>query len=166
MRPGARLTATCYCTSWWMYSTRGNRRLCPYLLGFNSGEIRSLRILAPQPPASAAAYEATIRDRYGDLADEFLQLYPSSNMPESVLATTRDALYGWTAERLVRKQTALRTAVFSVLLGSWLPGRRLCWFACLSRERIALRVRHLRWHAAALAEDSADGRGEEACRTR
>ena len=28
-------------------------------------------------------------------------------MIESMLATTRDALYGWTAERLVRKQTAL-----------------------------------------------------------
>ena len=28
-------------------------------------------------------------------------------MEESILATTRDALYGWTAERLVRKQAAL-----------------------------------------------------------
>ena len=28
-------------------------------------------------------------------------------MQESILATTRDALYGWTAERLVQKQTAL-----------------------------------------------------------
>jgi para-nitrobenzyl esterase len=28
-------------------------------------------------------------------------------MQESILATTRDALYGWTAERLVRKQAAL-----------------------------------------------------------
>jgi len=66
-----------------------------------------LMILAPHPPANAAAYEATIRDRYGDLADEFLRLYPSANMQESILATTRDALYGWTAQRLVRKQTAL-----------------------------------------------------------
>src|SRR5262249_21137211 len=44
--------------------------------------------------------------RYGDLADEFLRLYPSSNLQESVWATTRDALYGWTAERLAVKQTA------------------------------------------------------------
>ena len=28
-------------------------------------------------------------------------------MEESILATTRDALYGWTAMRLVKKQTAL-----------------------------------------------------------
>ena len=80
----------------------------PLLAGFNSGEIRSLRILAPHPAGELRpTYETIIRDRYGDLADEFLRLYPSTNMQESILATTRDALYGWTAERLVRKQTAL-----------------------------------------------------------
>ena len=91
---------------------KGDQAPVPILAGFNSGEIRSLRALAPQPPATAAAYEATIRNQYGDLADAFLKLYPSSNMPESLLATTRDALYGWTAQRLVRKQTALGQASF------------------------------------------------------
>jgi len=86
---------------------KGEQAPVPLLAGFNSGEIRSLRVLAPQPPANVAAYETTIRDRYGDLADEFLRLYPSANMQESLLATTRDALYGWTAQRLVKKQTAL-----------------------------------------------------------
>jgi len=85
----------------------GEQAPVPLLAGFNSGEIRSLRVLAPSAPASAAAYENTIRDRYGDLADEFLRLYPSATLQESIWATTRDALYGWTAERLVRKQTAL-----------------------------------------------------------
>jgi para-nitrobenzyl esterase len=86
---------------------KGEQAPVPLLAGFNSGEIRSLMVLAPHPPASAAEYESIIRDRYLDLADEFLRLYPSTNMQESVLATSRDALYGWTAERLVRKQTAL-----------------------------------------------------------
>ena len=86
---------------------RGEQAPVPLLAGFNSGEIRSLRILAPPPPATAAEYESTIRERYLDLADEFLRLYPSTNMQESIWATTRDALYGWTAERLVRKQAAL-----------------------------------------------------------
>lgn len=85
---------------------RGEQAPVPVLAGFNSGEIRSLRFLAAPVPASAAAYEATVRERYGDLADDFLALYPSSDMGESVLATTRDALYGWTSERLVRSQTA------------------------------------------------------------
>jgi para-nitrobenzyl esterase len=86
---------------------KGEQAPVPLLTGFNSGEIRSLMILAPRPPATAADYEKIIRDRYGDLADEFLRLYPSSSMQESILATTRDGLYGWTAERLVRKQAAL-----------------------------------------------------------
>ncbi|HUO01161.1 MAG TPA: carboxylesterase family protein, partial [Rhizomicrobium sp.] len=86
---------------------RGEQAPVPLLAGFNSGEIRSLRVLAPQPPASAAIYEGTIKSQYLDLADDFLKLYPATNMNESILATTRDALYGWTAERLVKKQAAL-----------------------------------------------------------
>lgn len=89
---------------------RGEQARVPIMAGFNSGEIRSLRILAPPPPADAATYEKEIRARYGELADDFLKLYPSSDVPESVLATTRDALYGWTSERLVAKQTAVGQA--------------------------------------------------------
>jgi para-nitrobenzyl esterase len=73
---------------------RGEQAPAPLLAGFNSGEIRSLRALAPRPPANAAEYERMIRERYLDLADEFLKLYPGTNLEESILATTRDALYG------------------------------------------------------------------------
>src|SRR5690606_4682786 len=45
--------------------------------------------------------------RYGELADDMLQRYPSDDLDAAMLATTRDAMYGWTAERLVRKQTGL-----------------------------------------------------------
>lgn len=85
---------------------RGEQAKVPVLAGFNSGEIRSLRMLAPPTPANADKYEQAIGERYGDLADAFLALYPASDMGESILATTRDALYGWTSERLVRSQTA------------------------------------------------------------
>ena len=85
----------------------GKQAPVPLLAGFNQGEIRSLMVLAPKPPAIAAEYEKTIRDRYGDLADAFLTLYPAADYKESILKTTRDALYGWTAERMVLKQTAL-----------------------------------------------------------
>jgi para-nitrobenzyl esterase len=83
---------------------KGEQARVPLLAGFNSGEIRSLTVLAPRPPATSADYESAIRARYGDRAAEFLRLYPSSNMQESVFATSRDAMYGWTAERLVRSQ--------------------------------------------------------------
>ena len=94
---------------------QGKQARVPLLAGFNSGEIRSLTPLAPPVPASAAVYETTIRERYGDLADAFLELYPSTNLQESIFATTRDGLYGWTAERLVRKQTALGVSAYLYL---------------------------------------------------
>ncbi|QTC91165.1 carboxylesterase/lipase family protein [Brevundimonas goettingensis] len=100
---------------------QGRQAPVPILAGFNSGEIRSLRVLAPPAPRTAADYEAVIRARYGDLADEFLRLYPSSDLGESVLATTRDALYGWTSERLVRDQTALGKPSFLYLFDHGYP---------------------------------------------
>ena len=93
----------------------------PVLAGFNSGEIRSLRILAPPPPATAAEYEKAIREKYRDLADAFLRLYPADTLQESILATTRDALYGWTSERLVRKQSALGRPSFLYIFDHGYP---------------------------------------------
>jgi para-nitrobenzyl esterase len=84
----------------------GHQAKVSVLAGFNQGEIRSLRVLAAQPPATAEAYGQGIRARYGDMADAFLRLYPAATYRESILLTPRDALYGWTSERLVRSQTA------------------------------------------------------------
>ncbi len=93
----------------------------PLLVGFNQGEIRSLMMLAPKPPATAADYETTIRDRYGDLADAFLKLYPTASYKESIIETTRDGLYGWTAERMARKQTAIGQPAYLYLFDHGYP---------------------------------------------
>lgn len=91
---------------------RGEQAPVPVLAGFNEGEIRSLRFLLPPAPADAATYSREIRARYGDLADAFLERYPADTMEESMLATTRDALYGWSAERLAAKQAAIGAPSF------------------------------------------------------
>lgn len=85
----------------------GEQARVPLIAGFTSGELRSIRILVPQAPASAPEYENIIRYRYKEYADAFLRLYPSSRMQESLLAATRDSLYGWTSERLVRSQAII-----------------------------------------------------------
>jgi para-nitrobenzyl esterase len=100
---------------------RGEQAPVPILAGFNSGEIRSLRMLAPPTPGGAADYERVIRAQYGDLADAFLKLYPSSDMGESILAASRDALYGWTSERLVRSQGAAGHPSFLYLFDHGYP---------------------------------------------
>jgi para-nitrobenzyl esterase len=86
---------------------KGEQAHVPILAGFNSGEIRSLGILLPPPPSNPADYERLIHAGYGDLADAFLKIYPSSNIHESMLATTRDGMYGWTAQRLAARQAAI-----------------------------------------------------------
>lgn len=91
---------------------RGEQAPVPIIAGYNEGEIRSLPILLPPLPADAAAYADQIRMRYRDLAGEFLARYPAETIRESILATTRDAMYGWTAERLAVKQTAIGAASF------------------------------------------------------
>jgi len=100
---------------------KGDQAPVPVLAGFNSGEIRSLRMLAPAPPATPAAYEQTIREHYGDLAGAFLTLYPAANLEESIVATTRDALYGWTAQRMAVKQTALGQSAYLYLFDHGYP---------------------------------------------
>ncbi|MBA2934060.1 carboxylesterase family protein [Sphingomonas sp. CGMCC 1.13654] len=90
----------------------GEQAPVPLIAGFNAGEIRTLQVLAPPVPDDAATYEAAIRERYGDLADAFLALYPASDLEESVLAATRDGIYGWTAQRLVEKQAGLGVSSF------------------------------------------------------
>ena len=55
------------------------------------------------------------------LPTTILKLYPSKYLEESVLAATRDALYGWTAERLVTKQTALGQPAFFYIFDHGYP---------------------------------------------
>jgi para-nitrobenzyl esterase len=85
---------------------RGEQMKIPVLAGVNGGEVRSQRRLVPAVPADAAGYGAAIAARYGELAPAFLRLYPASNPLESMLAATRDTIYGWAGERLVRRQVA------------------------------------------------------------
>lgn len=91
---------------------RGEQARVPVLAGFNEGEIRSLRFLLPPAPVDGSAYTNEIRARYGDLAEAFLARYPANALSESMLAATRDAMYGWTAERLAAKQAEIGASAF------------------------------------------------------
>lgn len=124
---------------------RGEQAPVPLLAGFNTGEIRSLPFLTPPPPRSAEAYESAIRERYADLSDEFLRLYPSNNVQESMWATTRDALYGWTAERMVRNQAAVNAPSYLYLFDHGYPtadAARLHAFHAAELPYVFGRTRH------------------------
>jgi para-nitrobenzyl esterase len=110
---------------------RGHAARVPLLAGFNSGEIRSQRALLPAAPADAIAYTQRIERGYGDLAPVFLRLYPAADIPESMLATVRDAVYGWATERLVRQESAAGAPSYLYFFDHCYPAaraRKLCGF--------------------------------------
>ena len=78
----------------------------PLLAGFNAREIPTLEFLRPPVPDSQEAYEAIIRDRYGDLADRFLALYPGPNLQRAGDDAAGDALFGWTVLAAAKAQVA------------------------------------------------------------
>lgn len=86
---------------------RGEQAAVPVIAGLNSGEMRSLRQLLPPLPASPDAYAALIRARYGDLSAAYLRLYPAGDPEQARLDASRDGIYAWAMERMVRAQGSL-----------------------------------------------------------
>lgn len=103
---------------------RGEQARVPLIAGFNSGEIRSLPFLVPPLPPTAEEYEADICARYGALAGRFLSLYPAADIRESALACIRDALYGWTVEKLSAAQAAVGSACYVYYFDHTYPAAR------------------------------------------
>ena len=90
---------------------RKEEAVVPVLMGFNRNEIYPVLMgfSMQKLPESSEAYEAEIHKRYGDLAAEFLRLYPSNDIKGSMMAAIRDAIFGWSAERIVRDEAKAGT---------------------------------------------------------
>ncbi len=103
----------------------------PLMTGFTSGEMRAGLVPLPPVPASARVYEQAIARRYGDRAPAFLALYPASDVRESMLAVLRDAVFGWSSERLARRYAAAGLPAYLYLFDRCDPASRardLCAF--------------------------------------
>ncbi|MGD2132162.1 MAG: carboxylesterase family protein [Maricaulaceae bacterium] len=76
----------------------------PLVVGFNSGELYSFEQFGSIPPVpeSEEAYVAEVRARYGARSDQYLALYPPTDLRGSVFAAPRDGFYGWAAEGFAR----------------------------------------------------------------
>lgn len=109
----------------------GEASKVPILAGFNSGEIRSQRIFLPPQPKSQRDYEMEITSRYGDLSDDYLSIYPSSDIETSMLSVLRDVIYGWATERHVRKAEEFGSDSYMYLFDYCYPAAKeanLCAF--------------------------------------
>ncbi len=97
----------------------------PVLAGFNEGEIRSLRFLMPPGvPESQAAYQADVRGRFGSEALAFLKAYPGTDPRADAMASMRDAIYGWAAQNVVRRQAALGQPAYLYFFRHATPAER------------------------------------------
>ena len=85
---------------------QGKQNDVPLIAGSNSDEATSL---SPWPAtATAASFVELNRKRFGDLADEFIKVYPAGSEEEakaSHYASFRDLVFGWEMRTWVRMQT-------------------------------------------------------------
>lgn len=72
----------------------GRHNRTPVLIGYNAEEGTTLGALAGIPE-NDDIYISRARSRYGDLASEFLDIYPSSDLRGSTLDSYRDGSFGW-----------------------------------------------------------------------
>ena len=85
---------------------QGKQNDVPLLVGSNSDEATSL---SPWPASgTAASFIEQNRKRFGDLADEFLKIYPAGSDEEakaSHYASFRDLVFGWEMRTWARMET-------------------------------------------------------------
>ena len=98
--------------------------MVPLLTGFMEGEMRAGLVPVPQLPAGPAEYIDEIERRYGDLAPEFLRLYPAADMRESMMATLRDAVFGWSSEYMTDRHSAAGQSAYLYYFDHCYPAAR------------------------------------------
>jgi len=78
---------------WDIYAAAGQHPV-PTLLGYNQDEGTTLKVEALVPP-NEFIYRGNVRRLYDDHADDYLKVYPSTDMKQSCLDGFRDYWCGW-----------------------------------------------------------------------
>ena len=109
----------------------GEQASVPVLVGYNAHEFRPQGSLGNGRAPSLANYDAQIGTIYGDLAPEFLRIYPVSKGVDALFDATSDAIFGWSGERIARSQQALGLDAYLYVFDHCYPSakaRDLCAF--------------------------------------
>jgi para-nitrobenzyl esterase len=92
----------------WTIYAQGKQNDVPMIVGNNADEATTLIGLGlPQTSSSAAQYIADLKQRFGNLAGQFLKAYPAASeadAPASFHALFRDATFGWQMRTWARMQ--------------------------------------------------------------
>jgi para-nitrobenzyl esterase len=79
----------------------GQQNKVPVLVGFNAEEGTTLGALG-RIPENDDVYISRIQNLYGELAADYLALYPADNLRKSTLDPARDSGFGWNSITWVR----------------------------------------------------------------
>ena len=85
---------------------QGKQHDVPVLAGYTSGEAYAFEDsegVTPACPDSPESYIADVHARYGNLAEEYLSVYPPTDLREAVFTPFRDGHYGWAASKFVKQ---------------------------------------------------------------
>lgn len=83
-----------------VYSS-GHQNQVPTLVGYNAEESTTLGVLS-RIPKSDDDYISRAQNLYGDLASDFLKIYPTENLRTATLDSSRDRGFGWNSITWVR----------------------------------------------------------------
>lgn len=101
----------------------GEQHAVPTLLGYNEDEGTTLKVEALVPP-NEFMYRANVRRLYGDHADDYLEVYPSTNLTRSCLDGFRDYWCGWQAITWARMTHAAGQNAYVYRFAHSPPGKR------------------------------------------
>ena len=91
---------------------QGNINAVPMIAGFNQQEGSYFPLIGVvQMPESMGGYTAIVEHLYGDLADEYLSVYPASDLARAVWAPVGEGFYAWGTHKLAQL-TAGKAPVF------------------------------------------------------
>ena len=92
---------------------QGLQQDVPVLAGFNSyegsyfGHAGMVTI-----PDNESNYVAHINNSYGELAEEYLRVYPANNIYHSVCASIGEGLYAWATEKLIALMASVTSPAY------------------------------------------------------
>lgn len=109
----------------------GDQARVPVIVGFDAHEFRPEGGLWARMPPSLKEYETRIESIYGDLAPEFLRLYPAGEGADALLDAAGEGIFGWSGERIARSQRELGLESYFYIFDYCYPSaerRDLCGF--------------------------------------
>jgi para-nitrobenzyl esterase len=101
----------------------GEQNAVPSLLGFNQDEGTTLGVAAFVPP-NEFMYRGHARTLYGDLADDYLSVYPPTDLYQACLDGFRDYWFGWQAVTWARMTEDAGQEAYLYRFAHSPPGRR------------------------------------------